>query len=125
MTESDFTVKDLRSFVPAQDFNVSRSFYKALGWRETWSDDHLAVMEIQKHRFYLQNYYVKDWAENTMLHISVEDAGAWRERMDQLIEQRAFADVRVDGPKQETYGALVTYAWDPCGVLLHFAQWYD
>ena len=31
----------------------------------------------------------------------------------------------VDGPKQEPYGALVTYVWDPSGILLHLAEWTD
>jgi hypothetical protein len=29
----------------------------------------------------------------------------------------------VAAPKQEPYGACVTYVWDPSGVLLHLAQW--
>ena len=29
---------------------------------------------------------------------------------------------RVNPPKEEDYGALVTYIWDPAGVLLHMAQ---
>ena len=30
--------------------------------------------------------------------------------------------VRMDA-QYEPYGALVTYVWDPSGVLLHLAQW--
>ena len=31
-------------------------------------------------------------------------------------------DARVAEPQQQDWGALVTYVWDPCGVLLHFTQ---
>ena len=120
---TDLTVVDVRSFVPASDFQLSLAFYQALGCAVSWSDDTLAVLELGPSRFYLQNYYVKEWAENCMLHISVSDAWSWKEHIDSLVSGREFPGVRVNEPKSEAYGALVTYAWDPAGVLLHFAEW--
>ncbi|MEM7346360.1 MAG: hypothetical protein AAF485_19140 [Chloroflexota bacterium] len=120
---TNLTVNDVRVFVPAKDFEISKEFYIALGWQMTWSDENLAILEIADQRFYLQNYYTKDWAENFMLHISVDDATAWKEHASALLSEGKFKDVRVEGPKLEPYGALVTYVWDPSGVLLHFAQW--
>ena len=114
-------VTDVRPFLPARDYEQSLSFYEALGWARTWSDENLAVLELGNHRFYLQNYYVHAWAENCMLHVSVGDANAWKSKADAVIEQ--FPGTRADGPRLEAYGARVTYVWDPCGVLLHFAEW--
>ena len=119
----DFSVADVRSFVPARDYHLSLGFYRALGCTVRWSDDTLAVLELGPSRFYLQNYYVKEWAENCMLHISVSDAWSWKKRIDALVSGAEFPGVRVNEPKSEAYGALVTYAWDPSGVLLHFAEW--
>ncbi|MEM7194290.1 MAG: VOC family protein [Pseudomonadota bacterium] len=116
-------VNDVRTFVPAKEFETSKSFYLELGWKIIWDDDHLAVMENANQRFHLQNYYVKEWAENFMLHVSVDDADAWYKHVSKLIEEGRYSGVKVDGPKQEEYGALVTYVWDPSGVLIHFAQW--
>ena len=98
-------------------------FYLALGWKDLWSDANLMVLEIADSRMYLQNYYAKAWAENFMLHLSVADAGAWYERVSALVDGGGFPGVRGAAPKHETYGALVTYVWDPSGVLLHCAQW--
>ncbi|MBN9429022.1 MAG: hypothetical protein J0H09_21185 [Burkholderiales bacterium] len=120
---SDLSINDIRVFVPAKDFALSKNFYLALGWTETWSDANLALMEAASHRFYLQNYYAKEWAENFMLHVSVNDARAWHEHASASIASNRFPGARVGGPKQEPYGALVTYVWDPSGVLIHFAQW--
>lgn len=120
---TDLSITDIRFFVPAQDFAVSKAFYIELGWSELWSDANLALLEIGGRRFYLQNYYAKEFAENCMIHLSVADAAAWHARMSALIATGRFPGVRVSSPKQEAYGALVTYAWDPAGVLLHFAQW--
>jgi hypothetical protein len=55
----------------------------------------------------------------------LNDADAWKQHVSTLAEDEKFKDVRVEGPKQEPYGALVTYAWDPSGVLLHLAEWTD
>lgn len=58
-----------------------------------------------------------------MLHLSVQDAQACYEQVCALIQLKDFPGVRASAPKQEPYGALVTYLWDPSGVLLHLAQW--
>ena len=119
----DLNVSDVRPFIPSANFETSKRFYTALGWVVKWSDDHLALMENGNHRFYLQAYYQKEWAENTMLHISISDAHSCYEEVKELLASGNFSGARVAEPKHEPYGALVTHVWDPCGVLLHFAQW--
>jgi ribosomal protein S10 len=57
-----------------------------------------------------------------MMHITVEDALAWRRHAAQIIDTGEYKGARVKGPQMEPYGVLVTYVWDPSGVLLHFAQ---
>lgn len=116
-------VSDVRPFVPAKDFEVSKDFYVSLGWVIEWSDDSLALMENANQRFYLQRYYVKEWAENSMLHITVEDAQSSYAQVSELLDSGRFPGARVSEPKREPYGALVTYVGDPAGVLLHLAQW--
>jgi predicted lactoylglutathione lyase len=119
----NLNISDVRPFIPAKDFDVSKLFYQELGWILTWSDEDLAVMEQGEHRFYLQNYYVKKWADNTMLHVSVEDALAWKDKVSSMIDSGHYPGIRVSETKRESYGAYVTYVWDPSGVLLHFSQW--
>lgn len=57
-----------------------------------------------------------------MLHITVDDATAWYERISSVLGLRKYGSAKVDSPRMQDYGALVTFAWDPVGVLLHFAQ---
>ena len=116
-------ISDVRPFIPAQDFAVSKAFYEALGWKISWSDEKLALLENDVHSFYLQAYYQKDWAENTMLHITVQDAQACYAQIKPVIDSGRYPGARVAEPRTEPYGALVTYVWDPAGVLLHLAQW--
>jgi predicted lactoylglutathione lyase len=116
-------VTDVRPFVPSKDFELSKEFYAALGWSVKPLDDSLALLENGDHRFYLQRYYLKEFAENMMLHVTVADARACAKQIQELLASGRFPGARVSQPKQEPYGALVTYVWDPAGVLLHLAQW--
>jgi hypothetical protein len=119
----DLTLTDVRPFIGSKDFDTSRAFYEALGWKTDYLDDQLTLMANGDHRFYLQRYYQKDWLENTMLHLSVADAAACHARIAAVLASGVYGEARVAPPKQEDYGALVTYVWDPAGVLLHLAEW--
>lgn len=119
----DLGISDIRTFLPAKDFELSKAFYVALGFSIAWSDDNMALLENANQRFYVQRYYVKDWADNSMLHISVADVESCHRQIAALLADGKFPGARVSAPKQEDYGALVSYVWDPSGVLLHLAQW--
>ena len=121
----DLKPSDVRPFLPARNFDKSKDFYIALGWALKWSDDNLALLQMGDHSFYLQRYYVKEWSENSMLHITVEDARSCFEQISDVLAGGRFPEARVASPKEEPYGAIVTYVWDPSGVLLHLAQWVD
>ena len=120
----DLTVTDVRPFVPAENFGRSLAFYTALGWSTLWTDgEGLALLSLGGRQMMLQNYYVRAWAENSMLVVEVADATAWHDHIARALASGEFGEARVAAPKQEPWGATVTYAWDPCGVLLHFTQW--
>ena len=38
-------------FAPARNFDLSKAFYVALGWRIKWDGGKLALMELADHRF--------------------------------------------------------------------------
>ena len=105
------------------DFAISKAFYTALGWKLTEITEKLALIELGERRLYLQDYYVKEWAENFVIFIAVEDAQAWHDHTSAALKERSYLDARVWPPKAEEWGALTTYAIDPSGVLIHFAQW--
>ena len=111
-----------KTFIGSKDFEVSRDFYIAMGWALNWEQEDLAELTLGSSSFYLQRYYQRKWCENSMLHITVEDAQAWFEQATRVLSARSYGAARVRPPKRENYGALVTYVWDPAGVLLHFAQ---
>ncbi len=121
---SDLIVSDLRPFIPSRDFMLCKRFYADLGWVTKDVGDGLALVRLadQQH-FYIQNYYNKDVAENCMLHVTVEDAQAWYLHVTAVLRNGKFPEARVQPPKLQLYGAIVTFLHDPSGVLLHLCQW--
>ena len=115
-------VSDVKVFVPAKDFKLSLSFYQELGWKTIGLHDKLAELEIAGTRFFLQDYYNRGWANNFMFYINVEDAQAWYEHVSAVLNTGRFGKARVNEPKLQAHGDIVTHVWDPSGVLLHFAQ---
>lgn len=114
--------EDVCVFVPSREFECSLAFYQQMGWQLNWQTPVLAQLELAGHRLLLQDYYARKWAENFMLYITVSSAEAWYHHAAKLVETGRYADARVAPPKKTEHGDLVTYVWDPCGVLLHFAQ---
>lgn len=125
MTTTPLTLNstDIRAFIPAKDYAVSKAFYLALGFELQYDDGSIALFASGDSHFYLQNAYLQEWAENTMLHLTIDDALACFEQVSGVIATGQFPGARVAPPKQQPYGALVTHVHDPAGVLLHFAQW--
>ena len=113
---------DIKTFIGSKNFDISRDFYVAMGWKLNFDVGDLAELELGGCRFYLQKYYQRKWCENSMLHITVKDAEAWYEHTIGVLEARSYGAARVNAPSVQGYGALVTFVWDPVGVLLHFAQ---
>jgi catechol 2,3-dioxygenase-like lactoylglutathione lyase family enzyme len=121
---SDLAASDLRPFIPARDFAQSKRFYAALGWEIRDVADGLALVRLaEQQHFYIQDYYVKDMAENSMLHLTVPDAQAWYRHVSAVLQGRRFPEARVQPPKPQPYGAIVTFVHDPSGVLLHLCEW--
>jgi hypothetical protein len=57
---------EVKPFIPAKDFPLSKEFYCELGWQLNWESDGLAELELADKRFLLQDYYNKEWADNFM-----------------------------------------------------------
>ena len=118
----NLTASDLKTFVGSKHYAESLDFYRDMGWTINWDDGSLAELELGNCRFYLQDYYQRKWCENSMLHLTVTDAQAWYQKVTALLEKRKYGAAKVRPPKKEAYGALVTYVWDPAGVLWHLAE---
>ena len=75
-----FNTISIRPFIGAQNFEESRSFYRDLGFEETILSADMSVFKTGAMSFYLQNAYVKDWIDNSMIFMEVDDVDrCWNE----------------------------------------------
>ena len=115
-------VVDLKSFVPAKDFALSKRFYLDLGFTENWGNDQAAELQLGGFRFLLQNFYVKEHAENFMMHLMVEDADAWWAHIKDSGLADKYQLYMAKPPEVQPWGLRVLYLTDPTGVLWHIAD---
>jgi len=52
------------------------------------------VVRVANQRRHIQDYYIKDLAESSTQHLSVERVGAWYRRASSLLRDREFLDAR-------------------------------
>ena len=116
------SIKAMRPFVPAKDFDASKRFYSDLGFRIEPRGDKVCEMFLGRHSFLLQDYYAKEWADNFMMHVLVDDLDAWWEHIASLDLASRHGVQAPRAPKLESWGLKVAYVFDPAGVLWHFAQ---
>jgi len=110
-----------RPFVPARDFALSKRFYQALGFTALL-DGEVAIFGIGSSSFVLQNYYQKDWAENFMMQLMVDDLDGWWRHVEALDLPGAFSVPAPRPPALQPWGLRIAYLVDPSGVLWHVAE---
>jgi hypothetical protein len=111
----------IRAFIGSKDFAVSRSFYRAFGFTETVLSPAMSYFHRQGVGFYLQNAYVKDWIDNTMLFLEVEDVEGYWPELEALDLPGQYAGVKVTGIRHEPWGKE-GFLHDPAGVLWHIGE---
>lgn len=115
------SINDMKAYVPAKDFELSKRFYTALGFVKSEGWGGTADFQLNGHCFRLQDYYVKDWADNFMFVMSVDNVEAWHKRANGIVGSGEFKGVRVK-PPESVDDSLVLHVVDPSGVLLIFVQ---
>lgn len=110
-----------RPFVPAKDFEVSRRFYLQVGF-SLLLDGEVAIFAIGQTSFILQNHFNKDWAENFMMQLMVDDVDAWWDHLNTLNLPGTYPTTSLRRPEVQPWGLKVSYLVDPSGVLWHIAQ---
>jgi len=114
-------IKSIRPFIGAKDFEVSKRFYKSLGFMETELSHVMSVFSMQGFSFYLQDSHVPDWIENTMVFMEVEDVEKfWQELLLLKLEEK-FPFVRLTSIRHYEWGSEC-YLHDPSGILWHFGK---
>jgi hypothetical protein len=112
---------ELKAFVPSKDFELCKQFYQDLGFTVEWSNEGLAYIRHGESKFLLQKYYVKEFAENLMMHLLVEDVDAWWQQVNDRNIISKYG-VGAGPPEQRPWGIRDFVLFDPTGVLWRIGQ---
>lgn len=114
-------IQSIRPFIGSKDFDTSRAFYIAFGFSEIRIDEKMSFFKTGAFGFYLQNYYAKEWVENTMLFFEVADVDAHFEAFKKLQLKDKFPSITCSQMVKNDWGDEY-FVHDPAGVLLHFGS---
>ena len=114
-------VISIRPFIGAKDFELSRHFYRDLGFQESVLGAEMSYFKTEGIGFYLQNAYIRDWIDNTMVFLEVDDVDRYWNELRDLELPTKYAGVRLTPIKTLDWGREC-FLHDPSGVLWHFGE---
>jgi hypothetical protein len=114
--------KSIRAFIGAKNFEESRSFYNELGFNESTISENMSYFKVtDKLGFYLQNAYVKDWVDNTMIFLEVDNVDRYWNELQSLGLHKKFNNIKLTPIREESWGKEC-FMHDPSGILWHFGE---
>lgn len=115
--------KSIRPFIGSKDFGISRRFYQDLGFSEIILGPNFSYFETKGIGFYLQDYYTKDWIDNTMLFLEVEDVNQFWTALLELDLPAKYKNVKLVPIREMDWGKEC-FIHDPSGILWHIGEFY-
>lgn len=111
----------IEPFIPSgSDFQASKQLFLELGFNINWENGGYAGFENSNCRFILQDYNLKEFAENLMMRVTVDNLDEfWREISAKDLP--AKFGVRLSEPTVFPWGREVNLI-DIAGVCWHFAE---
>lgn len=111
----------IRPFIGAKNYELSRSFYHDLGFEEHIISSDMSYFQLQEVGFYLQQAYVRDWIDNSMIFLEVDDVEQYWQELLRLDLPAKYEGARITPIRSEDWGKEC-FIHDPSGVLWHVGQ---
>lgn len=113
--------RSIRPFIGAKDYELSRRFYHDLGFQESILSHDMSLFKTDQIGFYLQKAYVRDWIDNTMIFVEVEDVDLYWKELLALDLPTKYQGVKLTAIRDYDWGREC-FLHDPSGILWHFGQ---
>ena len=111
----------IRPFIGAKKFEQSRNFYRDLGFKESILFNNMSYFKTDRVGFYLQDAYVQDWVDNSMIFLEVEDVGRYWKELLALDLTSKYKGIKLI-PIHEYDWGRECYMYDPSGILWHIGE---
>ena len=112
---------EIKAFVPASDFVLSKDFYVALGFEIPWSSEDMAYIRHGQTSFLLQAFNEPEFIKNFQMHLLVENVDNWH-RHAVSSDIAARYRVEIGEPQDQPWAMRDFTMFDPSGVLWRVAQ---
>ncbi|WP_438423890.1 glyoxalase [Aquimarina macrocephali] len=113
--------KSIRPFIGSKNYTISRNFYIDLGFEEIITSKKMSYFYIGKFGFYLQDAFVKDWVDNSMVFFEVDNLENTLKTIQSLKLTKKYKNVRLSEIVYKEWGNEF-FLHDPCGILWHFGE---
>ena len=120
-TPSNLSVTEIKAFVPAKDFELSKRFYQHMGFTMASDEGGIAYFHADHTSFLLQDFCAPGLSENFMMHMLVHDVDAWWSKIQESGITAKFG-VQVTAIEQQPWRMRDFCVTDPSGVLWRIAQ---
>ena len=117
-------VTEIKAYVPAKDFELSKQFYKDMGFTMVSEGGGVAYFYFEHVSFLLQNFCAEGLAENFMMHMLVSDVDAWWDKINQS-EVVSNYGVKLWPIELQPWKMRDFCITDPSGVLWRIGQNVD
>lgn len=111
----------IRPFIGAKNYKISRNFYLDLGFEELILGDNFSYFHSKNIGFYLQDAYIKDWIDNSMVFMEVDGVYRFYNELIDLDLPKKYEGVRLV-PVKELHWGKECFLHDPSGILWHFGE---
>jgi hypothetical protein len=114
-------IVEIKAFVPAKDFELSKQFYKDIGFTMASEGGGVAYFHFGHASFLLQDFCAGSLAENFMMHILVKDVESWWARVKESGVTEKYG-VTLSDIELQPWRMRDFCLTDPSGVLWRIGQ---
>lgn len=115
--------KSIRPFIGAKDFEVSRNFYRDMGFTESILAHNMSYFDTGGLGFYLQDANIKDWIDNSMIFVEVDSVSRFWDDLLAIDITAKYKNAKIVPIRDYNWGREC-FVHDPSGILWHFGEFY-
>lgn len=112
---------EIKAFVPAKDYELSKRFYQGLGFTMASDGGGVAYFHFEHVSFLLMDFYREESSGGLTMHLLVEDVDAWWKKIQESRVSSKYG-VKVTEVEQQPWRMRDFTLVDPSGVEWQIAQ---
>jgi catechol 2,3-dioxygenase-like lactoylglutathione lyase family enzyme len=115
------SVVEIKAFIPAKDFELSKAYYRDIGFTMASDGGGIAYFHCGNASFLLQDFCTAALAENFRMHLLVADVDAWWHHIKQSGITEKYG-VSLSDIEQQPWRMRDFCLTDPSGILWRIGQ---